>query len=183
MEERKASQMVEELFDTWYPCVVRYAASLIGSTDRAEDIVQESFFALYRALRLGKVVVSPKAWTATVVRRLVYQERSKAGAFDSDIELNALMHEPVAPADDDPFAQDDVRRLLDVLTGREKEVVLLRLASLRYREIAERLGIQTGTIGPLLARALRKLRIAADRPSGRLEGPREYRRDAGKTLH
>lgn len=182
MKERKASQVVEELFDTWYPCVVRYAASLIGSTDSAEDIVQESFFALYRALRSGKVVVSPKAWTATVVRRLVYQERSKAGAFDSDIELSALMHESVAPADE-PFAQDDARRLLDVLTGREKEVVLLRLASLRYREIAERLGIQTGTIGPLLARALRKLRIAADRPSDRLEGPREYRRDVGKTLH
>ena len=47
VDERRATQMVEELFDAWYPCVVRYAASLIGSTDKAEDVVQQSFLELY----------------------------------------------------------------------------------------------------------------------------------------
>src|SRR6185312_7297835 len=50
---------------------------------------------------------------------------------------------------------------LDLLSAREEEVLLLRLQSLKYREIAERLGIGSKSVCTLLARALKKLQIAA----------------------
>jgi RNA polymerase sigma factor (sigma-70 family) len=51
----------------------------------------------------------------------------------------------------------DVRNFLSVLSPREEEVLLLRLETLKYREIAEQLGISINTVNTLLARALRKL--------------------------
>ncbi len=56
---------------------------------------------------------------------------------------------------------NDLERLFGVLTTREQEVMLLRLASLKYRQIAERLDISPSAVNTLLARAIRKLRRAA----------------------
>ncbi len=57
----------------------------------------------------------------------------------------------------------DVRDLLSVLSPREEEVLLLRLETLKYREIAEQLGISINSVNTLLARALRKLQEATSR--------------------
>ena len=54
----------------------------------------------------------------------------------------------------------DIRNLLSVLSPREEEVLLLRLEALKYREIAEQLGISMNSVNTLLARALRKLQQA-----------------------
>ena len=54
----------------------------------------------------------------------------------------------------------DIRTLLSVLTPREEEVLLLRLDAMKYREIADQLGISMNSVNTLLARALRKLQEA-----------------------
>jgi RNA polymerase sigma factor (sigma-70 family) len=54
----------------------------------------------------------------------------------------------------------DIRDLLSVLSPREEEVLLLRLEALKYREIADQLGISMNSVNALLARALRKLQVA-----------------------
>jgi RNA polymerase sigma-70 factor (ECF subfamily) len=54
----------------------------------------------------------------------------------------------------------DIRSLLSVLSPREEEVLLLRLEALKYREIAEQLGISMNSVNTLLARSLRKLQEA-----------------------
>lgn len=54
----------------------------------------------------------------------------------------------------------DVRSLLAVLSPREEEVLLLRLEAMKYREIADQLGISMNSVNTLLARALRKLQQA-----------------------
>ena len=52
---------------------------------------------------------------------------------------------------------DDVERLLGVLTSRQRQVIILRLSGLKYREIANELGISLKTAHTLLTRGLRKL--------------------------
>ena len=51
----------------------------------------------------------------------------------------------------------DVLSLCSVLSERETEVLSLRLAELKYREIAAELGISSSSVNTLLCRALRKL--------------------------
>jgi RNA polymerase sigma factor (sigma-70 family) len=59
---------------------------------------------------------------------------------------------------------DSVSELLSVLSRREEEVLLLRLSALKYREIAERLGISGNSVNTLLARAIKKLQKAVSQP-------------------
>jgi RNA polymerase sigma factor (sigma-70 family) len=55
---------------------------------------------------------------------------------------------------------DRVRAHMDLLSVREQEVLLLRLESMKYREIAAALGISINSVNTLLARALTKLQTA-----------------------
>ncbi|MBL8220812.1 MAG: sigma-70 family RNA polymerase sigma factor [Bryobacterales bacterium] len=57
---------------------------------------------------------------------------------------------------------NDLRRLLHLLTEREQQVILLRMDSLKYHEIAEELQIAPGTVAAILSKALSKLRQCAN---------------------
>jgi RNA polymerase sigma factor (sigma-70 family) len=50
---------------------------------------------------------------------------------------------------------------LCVLSRREEEVLLLRLEAMKYREIADQLGISMNSVNTFLARALQKLKKVA----------------------
>jgi RNA polymerase sigma factor (sigma-70 family) len=54
-----------------------------------------------------------------------------------------------------------IQQYLCLLSRREEEVLLLRLEAMKYREIADHLGISMNSVNTLLARALRKLQKAA----------------------
>jgi RNA polymerase sigma-70 factor (ECF subfamily) len=50
-----------------------------------------------------------------------------------------------------------LRKAIALLTETERQCLLLRAGGLRYREIAEVLGISTSTVGDTVERATRKL--------------------------
>lgn len=54
----------------------------------------------------------------------------------------------------------DIRGLLWLLTPRERDVILLRMQSLKYQDIAVQLEVSAKTVAALLARARRKLQHA-----------------------
>jgi RNA polymerase sigma factor (sigma-70 family) len=55
--------------------------------------------------------------------------------------------------------------LLDRLTPREEQVILLRMEAMKYREIAEALEITPQTVHVLIKRAVKKLRAAVEERS------------------
>lgn len=161
MTNSDAARLVGSMFSQWYSSLVRYAWKATGSVDLAEDLVQEVFMRLYRELRNGKTIHDPKSWTLCVLRHEIGREKrglQKRQTLD-DLNLEDLPG-PVQP-DSSEFETDELTKLLAVLSRREEEVVLLRLASLKYREIAARLGISANAVNTLLARGLRKLQKAA----------------------
>jgi RNA polymerase sigma-70 factor (ECF subfamily) len=162
MDAREATVLVTELFESSYSMFVRYAYRATGNLDSAEDLVQEAFISLYRAVRDGTNIDSPKAWTFCVIRRLISKQIRTH-------QRKTSLHESISVLDDMPAAapaeighgMDDVTRLLSVLTRREEEVTLLRMTAMKYREIADQLGISPKSVNTLLSRALRKLQKAA----------------------
>lgn len=75
---------------------------------------------------------------------------------------------PVGSAPADPHhdvesaeKQTAVRRVLDTLTERERTLLLMQQQGFSHREIAEAVGTTTGSVGTMLARALRKFTEAA----------------------
>jgi RNA polymerase sigma factor (sigma-70 family) len=183
-EAIEATSVVTDLFESAYGIFLRYAVRMTSSHEVAEDVVQEALMLLYREIRKGTTIENPKAWTFCVIRRLLSKE------IRSHRRHSALM-EPLEAGGDFAFAAlspeehnadlDDVTALLSVLTSREQEVTLLRMTPMKYREIAEQLGISPKSVATLLARALRKLQRAAGvatRPS-----KNAYVDPVTKTLH
>jgi len=170
MNENEASQVVSDLFELLHSPLLRYAAHLTASLELAEDIVQEAFTRLYRDLRRGHRIERPKAWLFCVVRRETGRHWREARAWGvmgglEDLEDRGEPALRSAPDADRFLREDEVSRLLSVLSPREAEVVLLRLGNLTYREIGVELGLGVKSVGTLLARALRKLRrVLAGKP-------------------
>jgi RNA polymerase sigma-70 factor, ECF subfamily len=160
MTPDEATTIVDRLFETWYATLVRYAMRWTATSASAEDLVQDAFMQLYRALRDGKAIDNPRAWTLVVLRRAIgrqYREWKRHGGDWQPIEeAEAFGLLPAVPPPGDLEA-GDLARLLARLTPREEEVVLLRLDALKYREIASHLGISASSVNTLLARALRKI--------------------------
>ena len=161
MNQFEAAKLLTDCFDSWYSTLVRYAHGVCGELDTAEDLVQDVFLRLYRGLRDGTKVDKPRAWMFCVLRHdLVKHQRAKGrlrSLNPSDLEAAALARKGDHPANPTP----EVTQFFDVLTTREQEVLVLRLASLKYREIAEQLEISSSAVNALLARAVKKLRKAA----------------------
>jgi RNA polymerase sigma-70 factor, ECF subfamily len=169
MDETEATILVTGLFDRWYTQLIRYVVVATGSSDFAEDLVQDVFMQLYQILRSGKDIEHPKAWTLCVLRRAVVrqmQERSRFEQLDGiEIAQNWL---------NEGTDRYVLQNLLGVLSPREHEVLLLRLEAMKYREIADRLGISMTSVNTLLARALQKLNKAVTVEKPMKEGRERY---------
>jgi RNA polymerase sigma factor (sigma-70 family) len=129
----------------------------------SEDLVQETFMLLYRALRQGQKIENPKGWTLCVVRRQVGKEMrySRRGGLHESLDVLETLPAGRMNPEEAEWERDEVSRLFSVLTRREEEVILLRMQAMKYREIGAHLGISPNSVNILLARALRKLQKAA----------------------
>lgn len=160
MTSEEALSLIDALYESWYPALVRYGVRLSGLLEVAEDAAQESFMALWRECLEGNVIHNPKGYTLLVTRNQVatrLRDRRLHGEIDLSPESLDLL-----PSLDLPPLQcleeaEEIDRFLLLLTPREAEVVLLRLQGLKYREIAAELELNSGSVNTLLARAMRRL--------------------------
>src|SRR4051812_41624947 len=182
MTQEEATQLVSSLFDSWYPILVRYAHRLTNHTALAQDAVQDSFMQLYRALESGKEIHNPKAWTLCVVRREIGKQLRNYGSREVSFERFNFAG-PRADQPDLSLEYDDVAKILSQLSPREQEVMLLRMESLKYREIASELGISINSVATLLARALRKLEQTVIQPAHAVSTGEEGSRRVQKALY
>jgi RNA polymerase sigma-70 factor (ECF subfamily) len=120
----------------------------------AADIAQESFV---RLLSHPQPEERVRAWLFTVATNLV---RDSARARARRQRLIAG-HEFAPEATDRPdteLERDEtvaaVRRALEQLTPRERQLLLLRQEGFRYVEIAKIVEVAPGSVGKLLTRAL-----------------------------
>lgn len=143
-----ADSALEQLHEEHYLRLVRLAALLLGDAGRAEEVVQDSFVAIYRRLRRrgDELDNAPAYLRQTVVNRSrsVLRHRSVVAR-----------HPPSAPLSE-PGADHDLlrglrrRAVLDALAllpRRQREVLALRYyLDLSEAEIATTLGISTGAV-------------------------------------
>jgi RNA polymerase sigma-70 factor (ECF subfamily) len=164
MTEEQATDLINSLFESWYIPLVRYAKRFSVARDKAEDLVQDTFLALYRELREGTNVENPRAWTTTVLRNRIIRQAVQVEREASLLSSLELLATPAAEPPANPQQQPNLNELLATLTVREQEVIFLRLSAMRYKEVAFRLGISINSVKTLLCRALRKLKKSAESP-------------------
>ena len=176
--ETTASAMPEleaeivRLFDQMRGRLMRYALSLGIAIPDAEEIVQDVFLALFRHLSSGGSRHSLGGWLFQVTRNLSLKRRAAIATrltdhFGDDraAESAQVAHPDPTPEDQIAFQQrqDRLRSVVSALPEMDRECLYLRAEGLRYREIAEVLGISIGSVANSLARSLARLTAADER--------------------
>lgn len=142
-------------YDVAFEDVYRSAARLTrGDRASAEDLVQEAFVRLVRAIRSGDVTVVGVGWLITTVRRVRID-----GLRSRDREERRLSV-VASPASQPPSTGSaEVANMLDGLSDREQTAMVLRyVEDLSVHEVADVMGASTRATESLLQRAKRKAR-------------------------
>jgi RNA polymerase sigma-70 factor (sigma-E family) len=154
-----ADSELEQLHDEHYVRLVRLAVLLLGDVGRAEEVVQDSFVAVYQRLRRGQDLENAPAYLRqTVVNRSRSTLRHLRVVARHPTEL------PLATPGADHDLWRGVRRqavigALQALPRRQREVLALRYyLDLSEREIAETLGISAGAVKSHASRGAAALR-------------------------
>ncbi len=162
--ERPAQDEVLFLFDSCGPSLLRYVRSLGVEPAAAQDVAQEVFLALFHHLRLGRPRENLKGWLFKVAHNLALKhrlklKRSEAG-FVFDVDLAARVVDPSLDPEQRLAEEQRHRRLQAVMRAlpeRDRQCLNLRAEGLRYRDIAEVLGISLGSVAKSVSRSLARL--------------------------
>jgi RNA polymerase sigma-70 factor (ECF subfamily) len=158
-------EKVTRCFEQWRDPVYRYVLAAFGDPATAEDITQEAFLQLYRSLHGGQSISNIRAWVFRTAHNLA-SNRLRSEQFIELLDETAWEDLRQTLKDS---AVNPEQRLLEIekfnrlrvaivrLTRVERQCLHLRTKGLRYREIAEILGLGTSTIAETLYRVIDKL--------------------------
>lgn len=150
-----------ELYRSTFQDLVRFLHRKVWDGERARDLAQECFV---RAL--SEDPDKPRAWLFTVAANLARDEARTVIRRKKHLTL-LKGEEAGRTAPDDPARElaekerrERVKRALESLTERDREILLLWDAGLDYKAIAEQTDLAVGAIGTTLARARNRLAAA-----------------------
>lgn len=155
----------ESLQKSLEPQVRRFIRHLIGKADVTDEILQDTFLALYLNLERIQPVTSLRPFLFRVVRNLCYDELRRKGrfrcvsldwleleqAFGGSGNPQATLRPDSAAGPDDQATWsvllDQVRLAIDKLPESQRQaLVLYAFEQLSYSEVAEALETDIGTV-------------------------------------
>jgi RNA polymerase sigma-70 factor (ECF subfamily) len=166
------------LFDECGAPLLRYVGAFGVSAHDTEDVVQDVFLSLFRHVQLGRPRTNLRGWLFRVAHNLALKHRlrtrkrhltegtdvadlpDRAGARNADgLTTTANPEQQLA-------SRQRQQRLLAVfraLPERDRRCLSLRAEGLRYRQIADALGISLGAVAKSLARSMTRMVNADER--------------------
>jgi RNA polymerase sigma-70 factor (ECF subfamily) len=149
---------------------VAYARSRTLSVEDVEDIASEVFLKIvddnYAILKKFKGLSSLPTYLTVICRRISTKELIKRHHQEELGHTNAhraFVDDGASGEIEAILSAEEVDRLLEELPDREAQVVrLYHLKFLNYRQIGKRLGITENSVGPILAKARKRLREVAE---------------------
>jgi RNA polymerase sigma-70 factor (ECF subfamily) len=135
--------------------VFNVAYKFVGKHDEAEDLTQDIFLKIFKALKTFDRRANFQTWIISISRNLCIDHyrsvRKERQTIARDVDSTEL--QPATP-DRGPYAQAEhqdlraqLRQALETLPVTLRTAVVLRdLQELSYQEIADRLGLPEGTV-------------------------------------
>jgi RNA polymerase sigma-70 factor (ECF subfamily) len=135
--------------------VFNLAYKFVGRHDEAEDLTQDIFLKIFKALKTFDRRANFQTWIISISRNLCIDHyrsvRKERQTIARDVDSSEL--QPATP-DRGPYAQAEhqdlraqLRQALETLPVTLRTAVVLRdLQELSYQEIADRLGLPEGTV-------------------------------------
>lgn len=155
-----------ELMDRYIDDVSRTVAGMLGAGQEVDDIVQDAFIRLYRALPTFRGDASVKTYvTRIAINRSLDEIRARKRRrwlrpWEEVDGRNELAGEQIASDDAETSDRDRLlRHAVDTLPAAQRAVVVLRMIEeYSTEETADILGIAYGTVLSRLKRGLDKLK-------------------------
>jgi len=141
------------------------AYSFLRDREAAEDVTQEVFIKIWRALPGFDGRASLSTWIYTIARHTslsaLRARRPQASLSDPEVLAAVEATNPV-PSDDAIADRAAILRLVDQLPTKQRQVVMLfYMESQSHEEVAAMLAMPVGTVKTLLHRARARLSASA----------------------
>jgi RNA polymerase sigma-70 factor, ECF subfamily len=164
-----------ELIELYHHRLVTVLQHLVGSTEEAEDLAQETFLRVYRGRKKYHPQAKFSTWLYTIANNLalnVLRSRQRKPS----VPLNQRDSGPLGPRPAEQLVHDRggqphqhlqqqelagiIQGALATLNERQRvAVVLNKFEDMNYAEIAEVMGLTTKAVKSLLSRARENLRV------------------------
>jgi RNA polymerase sigma-70 factor (ECF subfamily) len=161
------------LYDRHHRAAYSLAYRVLNDAGHAEDVVQESFLAVWRyAGRFEPSRGQLRAWLLTIVRRRAINhlrgKLSPGQLAELDERQPDLQQPEVWQQAYDAIRQTDIQAALQQLPQEQRLAIELAFFNgLSHSEIAARLGVPLGTVKSRIRLAFRKLRAVLEQYAGR----------------
>jgi RNA polymerase sigma-70 factor, ECF subfamily len=139
----------------------RMARWLLGDSDQAEDLVQETFVAALGSFHRFEKGTNCRAWLIKIMYHTLSKRRRAEGRLRIVSDTEEQIAETVAfePPTPQNITEEEILAALERLPQQFQEVVILSdVEDMTYKEIAGALSIPTGTVMSRLHRGRRLLR-------------------------
>ena len=148
--------------------LLNYVFRFLGDRTDAEDIIQETFYRLYKNKHYYKEIAKFSTWIYTIAGNLAKTElrkRKRRNLFsinyymstDKDYDLPDDQTSPEKDANT-TITDDIIQQSVDKLSPKFKQVIILRdIQGFSYEEISEIIKIPLGTVKSRVNRARLKL--------------------------
>lgn len=151
---------IEGLFREHYRALCGFATGYLRDVAQAEDLVQDVFAKLWEERGKLQIRTAPKAYLFNAVRNRALNVLAKRGKI---LPLHEGMMD--AAVDGRPGEAELAERSARVLAAieglpeqRRQIFLMCRYEGLKYREVAERMGLSVKTVENQMGRALKTLR-------------------------
>ncbi|WP_053057553.1 RNA polymerase sigma factor [Rubrobacter aplysinae] len=167
---RGEARALDELYGRFGGVLFGYLLALSPHREAAEEILQDTFVAAWRAAGSFEGRSSVKTWLFAIARRRAHEAlRRRSLPLNDEGELEAL-----ADREPDPekasLTGESERELADCISrlssSQREALVLVFFQEFSYAETAEVLGVPIGTVKSRLSNAKRSLRTLMTDPEG-----------------
>lgn len=157
-------QAFEQLFKTHFKALHAYANVILKDEDDAEEIVQNMFLKFWEKRDLLNVQTSLKAYLYKCVYHdslnFLKHQHIKTKYQDFAIHTMNAEHPPASSKVEMTELENSIGLALNELPEQCRTIFQMsRFEELKYREIADRLGLSVKTIENQMGKALRILRL------------------------
>ena len=152
---------VERVYQETRGAVCAYVLYLGVPSAQAPEVTQEVYLRLYQTMRKGEQIVNLRAWLFRVAHNLGLNVRSREKSFRA-VSLDWERFTFLSPESPEKSMLNRekmrlVQEAIESLSPQQRNCLYLRSEGLRYREIADVMGVSSSTVNEFLRRAITRL--------------------------
>jgi RNA polymerase sigma-70 factor, ECF subfamily len=157
---------IEQIYRQTHGAICSYVRCLGVPQSQAQEVAQEVYLRFYQTMLKGEEILNMRAWLFRVAHNLSLNVRSREKPFRSlDPEWERVAADEGESPERAMLDREKARKVrsaLETLSPQQRHCLYLRAEGLRYREIADVMGISPNTVNEFLKRAISRLAEAVN---------------------